>query len=355
MRNTQVFAGVYLLTGLLSWVLVAIPAAAVPVQLQNGTATFSQPCNNIHSPDEAVDGNFNDIDADGVNGWAIAATCDDQTDNATNQTAVWETTTNVTGNGLTFTMYFNHFNPGHLLGRFRFSVTTDDRATFADGLDTGGDVEANWTVLTHPTVSGPAEMTFTTLADHSILAGGTIPAQGTYTVIYETPVSDITGVRLEVLEDPSLPFNGPGLFPGNSNFMLTEMTLDATPIPILDHFLCYKAKGDSVDVTVSLQDQFGGKPGVLVEEPELFCNPVDKNDEGISDATAHLTCYKIKEGDKKQQVRIENQFGEQTLKVKKPTLLCVPSKKIEVIQHKEKDDDNDDNEWGRRGGRKEKP
>jgi len=37
------------------------------------------------------------------------------------------------------------------------------------------------------------------------------------------------------------------------------MTLDATPIP--NHFWCYKAKGDSVDVTVSLQDQFGGKPG----------------------------------------------------------------------------------------------
>jgi hypothetical protein len=156
-------------------VLAAVPAAAVPVQLQNGTATFSQPCINSHSPDEAVDGNFSDVDADGVNGWAIAATCVEQTDDATNQTAVWATTTNVTGNGLTFTMYFNHLNPGHLLGRFRFSVTTDDRTTFADGLDTGGDVEANWTVLTHPTVSGPEGMTFTTLADHSILVGEPSP------------------------------------------------------------------------------------------------------------------------------------------------------------------------------------
>jgi len=342
MRNIKVFAEVCLLTGLLICVLAAVPAAAVPVQFQNGTATFSQPCINSHSPDEAVDGNFSDVDADGVNGWAIAATCVEQTDDTTNQTAVWETTTNVTGNGLTFTMYFNHLNPGHLLGRFRFSVTTDDRTTFADGLDTGGDVEANWTVLTHPTVSGPEGMTFTTLADHSILVGGAIPAQGIYTVIYETPVSGVTGVRLEVLEHPSLPFNGPGLFPRNGNFILTEMTLDATPIP--NHFWCYKAKGDSVDVTVSLQDQFGGKPRVLVEEPELFCNPVDKNDEGISDPTAHLTCYKIKEDDKKRQVLIENQFGEQTLKVTKPKLLCVPSKKIEVIQNKGKDNDNDANE-----------
>ena len=82
----------------------------------------------------------------------------------------------------------------------------------------------------------------------------------------------------------------------------------------------------------------------MVEEPELFCNPVDKNDEGISDPTAHLTCYKIKEDDKKRQVLIENQFGEQTLKVTKPKLLCVPSKKIEVIQNKGKDNDNDANE-----------
>ncbi len=42
---------------------------------------------------------------------------------------------------------------------------------------------------------------------------------------------NITGVRLEVLQDPSLPYNGPGLELGNGNFILSEFKLDATPAP----------------------------------------------------------------------------------------------------------------------------
>ena len=131
-------------------------------------------------------------------------------------------------------MHFLHANPGHLLGRFRFSLTSDDRSTFADGLHTGGDVFANWTVLPNPTVSGPAGMSFTTLGDGSILAGGVTAAQGIYTVSYAIVVQDITGIRLEAFEDPSLPGgNGPGLFPVDGNFLLTEMTLDVpvTAVP----------------------------------------------------------------------------------------------------------------------------
>jgi len=149
------------------------------------------------------------------------------------QTAVWETAVNLAAGDLTFTMHFLHFNPGHLLGRFRFSVTTDNRNTFADGLHTGGDVGANWSVLSSPIISGPAGMTFTTLGDQSILAGGITAAQGIYTVNYTTGISNITGIRLEALEDPSLPGgNGPGLFPSNGNFVLTEMILDGTIVPV---------------------------------------------------------------------------------------------------------------------------
>ena len=42
-----------------------------------------------------------------------------------------------------------------------------------------------------------------------------------------TSLSPITGIRLEVLEDPSLPFNGPGRQPTNGNFVLTELMLHA--------------------------------------------------------------------------------------------------------------------------------
>ncbi|HFD86339.1 MAG TPA: hypothetical protein ENJ35_01535 [Gammaproteobacteria bacterium] len=210
--------------GLLAHISVANSAL---VALQNGTGTFSQAdgSGGTFSPAQAVDGDLSD-----PNGWAII----DSGGNTNNQTAAWETAVDLAAGDLTFNMKFLHFNPGHLIGRFRLSVTTDSRDSFADGLDINGDVTANWSVLSSPTVTGPAGMTFSTLPDNSILAGGTTAAQGEYTINYTTNISSITGIRLEVLEDPSLPFNGPGLHANNGNFLLTEMTLDAAavvPIP----------------------------------------------------------------------------------------------------------------------------
>ncbi len=207
--------------------LAPLEARGAMIDLQNGTATFSQLINGgPFSPAQAIDGNFGD-----PNGWAIATS--EVFDGTSNQTAVWETSTDLASGDLMFTMHFLHFNPGHLLGRFRFSVTTDERSTFADGLHTNGDVGANWTVLSSPVVSGPAGMTFTTLVDQSVLAGGVTPGQGVYTVNYSNTISGITGFRLEALEDQTLPGgNGPGLFPANGNFLLTEITLDATIVPV---------------------------------------------------------------------------------------------------------------------------
>lgn len=201
------------------------------VTLQNGTATFSQtgagcfPC----GANQATDGNFGPDNSSLANGWSIAnATFGD----ATSQTAVWETSNDVTATGISFSMHFNHFNPQHLLGRFRFSVTSDDRSLFADGLASGGDVNANWSVLQSPQVTGPLGMTFTTLGDQSVLASGTIPDQGTYTVNYTAPLSNVTGIRLEVIEDATLPFfDGPGLHPANGNFILTELVVTSVPEP----------------------------------------------------------------------------------------------------------------------------
>jgi len=94
---------------------------------------------------------------------------------------------------------------GHLLGRFRWSVTTDDRSTYADGLPIGGNVTANWTVLEDLTVKCPSGVTFTNLPDDSVLAGGVVPGQGTYEVNAVTDLAGITGIRLEVLKDPNTP------------------------------------------------------------------------------------------------------------------------------------------------------
>lgn len=124
-------------------------------------------------------------------------------------------------------------SPGHLVGRFRWSYTTDSRNDFADGLQTGGDVTANWTVLTPTSVQTSAGLTSTVLGDGSVLmayTGGVLPTAA-YDLTFNTAVSGVTGLRLEVLADPSLPTGGPGMQASNGNFVLTEVSVQAVPEP----------------------------------------------------------------------------------------------------------------------------
>jgi hypothetical protein len=66
--------------------------------------------------------------------------------------------------------------------------------------------------------------------DGSILASGTTPATATYTVrASTTTLSKITGLRLEVLTDDSLPLKGPGRAP-NGNFALTHFAVTVAPL-----------------------------------------------------------------------------------------------------------------------------
>jgi Bacterial Ig-like domain (group 1) len=122
-----------------------------------------------------------------------------------------------------------------------------------------------------------------------------------------------------------------------------QVTKTWTPVtvPRLDHFKCYKTKqvGTTFDPRqVVLTDQFNTER-VNVVRPEAFCNPVDKNGEGISDPAAHLTCYKIRDvrGDEfpkfdERRVEVTDQFGTRTLLVKKVRTLCLPSSKSAVGQ-----------------------
>lgn len=188
---------------------------AAPVPLQNATATFSQSGFEI-SKTIAGTSLRND-------GWSITP------NEALKQTAVWETVGDigtVGGTLLTFTLQQNLASGFHQLGRFRISVTTDNRSTFADGLQSGGDVTANWTVLdpiTYTTFSG---VTLTKLVDLSLLASGATPITDTYTVTAFTTLKGISGIRLELIPDASLPHNGSGRNPSNGNFVLSKLTLE---------------------------------------------------------------------------------------------------------------------------------
>jgi hypothetical protein len=99
----------------------------------------------------------------------------------------------------------------------------------------------------------------------------------------------------------------------------------------IDHFLCYQvtAYDGPAGIPVKLKDQFG-QMVVHAAKPDLLCNPVDKNGEGIQDADAHLLCYSLTdiEGDPGQRkVVTETQFGKTTLTVKGVQRLCVPALK----------------------------
>jgi len=194
-------------------------ANAAPIALQNATATFSQASYGGFPVSAAIDGIFV-----GSNGWAIDPM------QGSNQTAVFQTVANVGfagGTLLTFTM--DQLIGSQTIGRFNLAVTTDNRSTYADGLATGGNVTANWTILSPLSATSSNGATMTTLGDKSILVSGALPSTGIYyTVAADTALTGITGIRLVALTDPSLPNNGPGAWV-NGNFVLTEFQVDAVP------------------------------------------------------------------------------------------------------------------------------
>src|SRR5947208_16137858 len=64
----------------------------------------------------------------------------------------------------------------------------------------------------------------TRLADKAVLASSNNATPETYIVTAKTPAAQITGYRLEVLADPSLPGKGPGRAE-NGNFVLNEFKI----------------------------------------------------------------------------------------------------------------------------------
>jgi hypothetical protein len=201
----------------------------VPVILRNATADFSQ----IDRPvAETIDGDLMG------GGWALRHPVDFQGPVIRAATAVFEAEDDVgfaEGTRLTFTLTHSELN-GHNLGRFRVSVTTDDRPTFADGLATHGDISANWTILQPISAEAAGSSQLTILPDQSVLVGGEADRFATFTITAVTPLTGITGFRLETLKHPSLPFQGGPGQGANGNAVLSEFAVQAAPAR-LDHLL----------------------------------------------------------------------------------------------------------------------
>jgi hypothetical protein len=85
-----------------------------------------------------------------------------------------------------------------------------------------------WTVLDLDDAKAQGGSVLTKQADLSILASGKNPTPETYVLTGKTPAADITGYRLEVLTDPSLPKAGPGRA-DNGNLVLNEFKVFYSP------------------------------------------------------------------------------------------------------------------------------
>ena len=231
------YAKPLVLVGLCLLSLGQVRAGAV--SLQWGTATYSQAGG---TPTSAINGTTTGNDA-----WGIS-----QSDLSTAaETAVFETATYVGfvgGTTLTFTLRQNSSLLNNTIGCFRLSVTTDNRNEFADGFNFGGDVTANWTVLDPSSFISANGATLTKQGDLSILASGTNPATDTYTITALTSLTGITGIRLEVLEDDSLPTDGPGRASPSGNFKLTEieLTAESSAVPPIAGLMAWWPGEDAV-------------------------------------------------------------------------------------------------------------
>ena len=108
---------------------------------------------------------------------------------------------------------------------------------------------------------------------------------------------------------------------------LANQTPPAPPTG-LDHYKCYEAEGKKLNRTVTLVDEFVAGDQVTVVDVEYLCNPAVKNNEGpLVRPDDLLVCYELSKLDKftARKVSLRDQFGSQTLEVKKPEKLCVPS------------------------------
>ena len=114
------------------------------------------------------------------------------------------------------------------------------------------------------------------------------------------------------------------------------------PVPpnSVDRFKCYKAKVPKgftafAPHTVEADDQFETSKVLTLKKPAELCAPVDVNAELRKNPDVHLMCYTITEDRTPPKfaatdVFTLNEFDSEQLTATKPSLLCVPSLKVDL-------------------------
>jgi hypothetical protein len=106
--------------------------------------------------------------------------------------------------------------------------------------------EYRWHVVQPTTATSSAGATAEKLDDGSIRFSGKNSPEDTYTLVFDSDLTDVEAVRLEAVADPSLPSSGPGRTP-HGNFVLSEITASVTPrnAPNKVHKVCFaRAEAD---------------------------------------------------------------------------------------------------------------
>ncbi|MFN0017453.1 MAG: PSD1 and planctomycete cytochrome C domain-containing protein [Pirellulaceae bacterium] len=86
-----------------------------------------------------------------------------------------------------------------------------------------------WQVAEATEVKSDSGTTLTKQPDGSYMASGATPEKDTYAFTIPFDGKPLTGLKLEVLTDPSLPKQGPGRQPSNGNLHLSEVAVSAAP------------------------------------------------------------------------------------------------------------------------------
>ncbi len=134
--------------------------------------------------------------------------------------------------------------------------------------------EEQWEVLSPTRYQSAGGASMKRLPDGSILVGGENPQADTYAIEAKIPAASITGVRLEVLPDASLPHGGPGRDP-NGNFFLSDFDIESAPLtkPEAKHAVRWK----SVEADES-QDGYSAKNLITKKAGQLAGWAIDESD-----------------------------------------------------------------------------
>jgi hypothetical protein len=99
-----------------------------------------------------------------------------------------------------------------------------------DQLNSAATEPVKFHVLKQPEHSSEAGIVFEQQMGGVVLVSGENPERAVYTITGESNLKSVTGVRLDVFPDKSLPANGPGRV-AHGNFVLSELTMEVASKP----------------------------------------------------------------------------------------------------------------------------